>query len=247
MGWDSNPRIACAIAGFQVRCIQPLCHPSRFGKSTRKTLRGTLLHEAVDTQAVSVGPAWGWRRSHPVTSAYKRMRRGPAAFDQGARNNDGTRLTGAWRRRSVSLPWAKIARPKGESMTARHWMQIAALTSAMGLTGAAIAQNTEGTTVPDDRGSVSRYGTDTPSSGAIVTPGDKARGMGRDDARGSVRNDDAADDASRSDDGALRVNPGPSADPDDALRRDDENQASPPMTGSDARPNDMGPGSARGQ
>ena len=28
MGWDSNPRIACAIAGFQVRCIQPLCHPS---------------------------------------------------------------------------------------------------------------------------------------------------------------------------------------------------------------------------
>jgi hypothetical protein len=28
MGWDSNPRIACTIAGFQVRCIQPLCHPS---------------------------------------------------------------------------------------------------------------------------------------------------------------------------------------------------------------------------
>jgi hypothetical protein len=28
MGWDSNPRRTCALAGFQVRCIRPLCHPS---------------------------------------------------------------------------------------------------------------------------------------------------------------------------------------------------------------------------
>ena len=28
MGWDSNPRRTFALAGFQVRCIQPLCHPS---------------------------------------------------------------------------------------------------------------------------------------------------------------------------------------------------------------------------
>ena len=28
-GWDSNPRAAFATAGFQDRCIQPLCHPSR--------------------------------------------------------------------------------------------------------------------------------------------------------------------------------------------------------------------------
>ena len=27
-GWDSNPRAAFATAGFQDRCIQPLCHPS---------------------------------------------------------------------------------------------------------------------------------------------------------------------------------------------------------------------------
>ena len=27
-GWDSNPRRACALAGFQDRCIQPLCHLS---------------------------------------------------------------------------------------------------------------------------------------------------------------------------------------------------------------------------
>ena len=25
-GWDSNPRRACTLAGFQDRCIQPLCH-----------------------------------------------------------------------------------------------------------------------------------------------------------------------------------------------------------------------------
>ena len=28
MGWDSNPRTTFAVAGFQDRCIQPLCHPS---------------------------------------------------------------------------------------------------------------------------------------------------------------------------------------------------------------------------
>ena len=27
-GWDSNPRRACTLAGFQDRCIQPLCHSS---------------------------------------------------------------------------------------------------------------------------------------------------------------------------------------------------------------------------
>ena len=27
-GWDSNPRDACASAGFQDRCLKPLGHPS---------------------------------------------------------------------------------------------------------------------------------------------------------------------------------------------------------------------------
>jgi hypothetical protein len=31
MGWDSNPRATFAAAGFQDRCIQPLCHPSESG------------------------------------------------------------------------------------------------------------------------------------------------------------------------------------------------------------------------
>ena len=29
MGWDLNPRTTFAVAGFQDRCIQPLCHPSK--------------------------------------------------------------------------------------------------------------------------------------------------------------------------------------------------------------------------
>ena len=28
MGWDLNPRLAFTNAGFQDRCIKPLCHPS---------------------------------------------------------------------------------------------------------------------------------------------------------------------------------------------------------------------------
>jgi hypothetical protein len=29
MGWDSNPRRACTLAGFQDRCLKPLGHPSK--------------------------------------------------------------------------------------------------------------------------------------------------------------------------------------------------------------------------
>src|SRR5947209_2875529 len=81
---------------------------------------------------------------------------------------------------------------KGESMTARHWMQIVALTSALGLTGTAVAADTDGSTSTDDRSSTSGPGMDTPSSGAIVTPEDKALGLGKEQAgnrNGDVRGD----------------------------------------------------------
>src|SRR6185436_7180366 len=35
MGWDSNPRTGCPVAGFQDRCIQPLYHPSCRGTVRR--------------------------------------------------------------------------------------------------------------------------------------------------------------------------------------------------------------------
>ena len=92
-------------------------------------------------------------------------------------------------------------------MTARHWMQIAAMTSALGLTGVAIAQSAEGTTSTEVRGGVSASGMDTPSSGAIVTPEDKALGMGQDNVRRGARNDA---DASTSNDEGLNVEPRPS-------------------------------------
>src|SRR5450759_4307054 len=39
-GWDSNPRTTCAVAGFQDRCDEPLCHPSACGQCSNVTSRG---------------------------------------------------------------------------------------------------------------------------------------------------------------------------------------------------------------
>ena len=102
-------------------------------------------------------------------------------------------------------------------MTPRHWMQVAALASVLGLTGTAIANDTDRTTRSDDRSGGSTYGMDTPSSGAIVTPEDKAAGMGADNEHARNRNGDGDDDAATSNentsnDEQLSVNPGPSTD-----------------------------------
>ena len=127
-------------------------------------------------------------------------------------------------------------------MTARHWMHIAALTSALGLAGAAIAQNTEGSTSSGDRASVSGSGMETPSAGAIVTPEDKALGMGLDKAP----NGDANDNAPSSSDDELLVHPGPSSDDRLSVHRgsssDDESSINPGssnvrgLTGPDVKP-----------
>ena len=140
-------------------------------------------------------------------------------------------------------------------MTARHWMQIAALTSALGLTGTAIAQNTEGTTSSEERAGASTSGVDTPSAGAIVTPEDKALGMGQDNERRGVPGD--ADDESivhpgPSNDDESTVNPGPSNDEESTVNpgpsNDDESSViPPPRTGSDVNPGDSGVGSVRGR
>lgn len=166
------------------------------------------------------------------TLAYKRMRIVPAGFGQTVRENG-------------------LYVCKGENMTATRWTQVAAMAAALGLTGVAIAQNTEGTTNPRDRASVSSSSIDTPSSGAIVTPEDKALGMGHDDARAGTRNGD--EDASTSNADALSVNP--PASNDDALSvnpppTNDEDSSIDPgesRTGSDAQPGDMGPASMRGE
>ena len=99
-------------------------------------------------------------------------------------------------------------------MTSRHWMQAVALASVLGLTGTAIANDTDRTTSSDDRWT---YGMDTPSSGAIVTPEDKAAGMGEDNEHARNRNGDGDDHAAPSNenpsnDEQLIVNPGPSND-----------------------------------
>lgn len=127
-------------------------------------------------------------------------------------------------------------------------MQITALTAALGLTGVAIAQNTEGATSPLDRGTIAGPETDTPSSGAIVTPQDKALGMGKDDARAGNGGSEMSDDASRSKDDGSIINPGQSHDEGSTVTpapSNDDDSISPRRTGSDARPGDREPRSAR--
>jgi hypothetical protein len=136
---------------------------------------------------------------------------------------------------------------KGESMRPRHWMQIAALASALGLAGTTVAIDTDATPSTGDRSSASSPVVETPSAGAIVTPEDKAMGLGK----GS------------SNDEASSINPG-RADMDDTSPRygtpaspggmdgdialpQDESQPAPARTGSDVRPGDMGPANVRGE
>ena len=121
-------------------------------------------------------------------------------------------------------------------MTARHWMQIAALSFALGLTGAAIAQNTEGTTSSEDRAGISNSAIDAPSAGAIVTPEDNALGMGQDKERRGVPGD-ADEDESLSNGDRLNANPGTSGDEglinNPGITDDDEMSVHPRLTEDD--------------
>jgi site-specific DNA recombinase len=49
--WDSNPRYAFTHAGFQDRCIRPLCHSSGPGGLTRK---GSILKDVSDAHRATV-------------------------------------------------------------------------------------------------------------------------------------------------------------------------------------------------
>jgi hypothetical protein len=109
-------------------------------------------------------------------------------------------------------------------MTPRHWMPAAALALAFGLTGSAVAFDTSQPTRTDLLDNPSVLGFDTPSAGAIVTPEDKAMGLGKQDEQTGHGESDSR---SRS----LSV----------------ENDAGPPRTGSDVQPGDMGPRSVRGE
>ena len=112
-------------------------------------------------------------------------------------------------------------------MTAKNWIQILTLTSALALTGTTAADDMKATS-PDTRDGAR----ETPSAGAIVTPEDKAVGMGKDNERKSRsgdRDDEASNDNASSDEGLSvdpgrshdeesSVNPGPSNDDDSIVR-----------------------------
>jgi hypothetical protein len=121
---------------------------------------------------------------------------------------------------------------KEESMTATNWMQIAALASALGLAGTEVAIAVDGTTSTDSR-SASSPGMDTPSSGAIVTPEDKAMGLGKHNDDAGNRNGDVNEDTSTPNDNSMSTQ--------------HDNASAPARTGSDVQPGDMGPGNVRGE
>ena len=65
MGWDSNPRATFAAAGFQDRCIQPLCHPSfdqpirqGFASGTPANAHATPARPASTAHPPRHGPAF---------------------------------------------------------------------------------------------------------------------------------------------------------------------------------------------
>ena len=131
-------------------------------------------------------------------------------------------------------------------MTARHWMQVVALALSLGLAGTAVATDTSGATSTDDtsgatntddRSSTSNPGMDTPSSGAIVMPEDKALGLGKGTARAGNRSGDGGADPSTlndatSNDEELSAAPPPSSDEESSVSpgpsSDDKSIVKPP-------------------
>jgi len=94
-------------------------------------------------------------------------------------------------------------------MRANHWLQVAALASALGMTGAAIAQGVDRST-STGIGITAATG-ESPAAGAIVMPQDRAM-LNNDNDRAQDRNGNFNDDTSASNDDRLSVNPGPSRD-----------------------------------
>jgi len=135
-------------------------------------------------------------------------------------------------------------------MTTRHWMQVAALVSAFGLTGTAIAQDTDRSTSTRDESGISAK--EAPAAGAIVMPDDVVKpgrtpALNKDNARPGDRNGQFNDDNSVANDDRLSVNPGPSG---------DEMSVNPAGPNDDmavdpgrvrAQPGEMGPASVRGE
>jgi hypothetical protein len=109
-------------------------------------------------------------------------------------------------------------------MRANHWIRVAALAAALGMTGAATAQTTDRATAPDT--DITAATGEPPAAGAIVMPQDRA--MLNDAMRGEPT-------------GASRP-----FHPDEVAPLED-NEATPARTGSEVLPGDMGPTNMRGE
>jgi hypothetical protein len=100
MGWDSNPRMACAIAGFQDRCLKPLGHPSVSIISTTYTL-SAAPNEILDLSVADLT----WTANGPISN------RRVQAFADGP-----GRLTGGRAPDPAALQWAPTPFPASPSL-----------------------------------------------------------------------------------------------------------------------------------
>ena len=132
-------------------------------------------------------------------------------------------------------------------MRASHWIHVAALGAALGITGTALAQDTDRSTSIRDGNTK-----EAPAAGAIVMPNDVVKpdrpsmlddGNARPDARDGEFNDDN----SVANDDRLSIDPGPSNDDMTVVpgRSSDDMSVDPGRAG--VRPGDMGPSSVRGE
>lgn len=153
-------------------------------------------------------------------------------------------------------------------MRARQWMQIAAVASAVGLTGSAIAHDIDRTSTSTDDTSASvnanpaaQLGGDATNPSRSAVPDNAVTTPGYDTATPSTGGD-----ASTAIDGASNLS-GSAPTTDDSATGTTQGGtgyltpqqmqefsvvtpgegAAPPRTGSDVQPGDMGPGSARGE
>src|SRR5690349_3474154 len=113
MGWDSNPRIACTIAGFQVRCIQPLCHPSLV---RRLDSAGRRAH--VSTASLRHGANAGTRRIS-ATLSVAMLRPGPFGSFGGHMES---RLQPVFTREQTSQPGVAVAESQNRVLRNTYWL-----------------------------------------------------------------------------------------------------------------------------
>jgi len=118
-------------------------------------------------------------------------------------------------------------------MKARQWLQIATIASAFAITGTAVANDKDQVSKKEHAGIA--VNSNAPAQLGTDLNGNSAAQLGNDTPKTSVPNDS---EAAPKKNGKTLIERTPST---------DTVKTTPPRTGSDARPEEMGPGNIRGK